>query len=89
MSFVHSLAHLLEPEEFIDDLQVFLGLRSAYWRLQRDTTRAGRNSVIAQLWNIALRIEDGNLTDAERSEITAGKRFPLRSIFICANAPYR
>ena len=26
----------LEPEEFIEDLQVFLGLRSAYWRLQRD-----------------------------------------------------
>ena len=26
-----------------------------------------RNSVIAQLWSIALRIEDGNLTDAERA----------------------
>ena len=25
----------LEPEEFIEDLQVFLGLRSAYWRLQQ------------------------------------------------------
>jgi uncharacterized protein (TIGR02302 family) len=57
----------LEPEEFIEDLQVFLGLRSAYWRLQRDATRSGRNSVMAQLWSIALRIEDGNLTDAERA----------------------
>ena len=57
----------LEPEGFIDDLQVYLGLRSAYWRLERDATRAGRNSVIAQLWDIALRIEDGNLTDAERA----------------------
>src|SRR5262245_19539207 len=64
----------LEPEEFIDDLQVFLGLRSAYWRLQRDATRAGRNSVIAQLWNIALRIEDGNLTDAERALRAAQER---------------
>ena len=30
----------VEPEEFIDDLQVYLALRSSYWRLQRDTTRA-------------------------------------------------
>ena len=57
----------LEPEEFIEDLQVYLGLRSVYWRLQRDATRAARNSVMAQLWSIALRIEDGNLTDAERA----------------------
>jgi uncharacterized protein (TIGR02302 family) len=56
-----------EPEGFIDDLQVFLGLRSAYWRLQREDSRVSRNSVIAQLWNVALRIEDGNLSDAERA----------------------
>ena len=57
----------LEPDGFIEDLQVYLGLRSAYWRLKRDGTRAGRNSVMAQLWNVALRIEDGNLSDAERA----------------------
>jgi uncharacterized protein (TIGR02302 family) len=57
----------LEPEGFIDDLQVFLGLRSAYWRLHTDDTRATRNSVIAQLWHVALRIEDGALSDAERA----------------------
>ena len=57
----------LEPEGFIEDLQVYLGLRSAYWRLQRETNRASRNSVIAQLWDVALRIEDGNLSDAERA----------------------
>ncbi len=64
----------LEPEEFIEDLQVFLGLRSAYWRLQRETTRSARNSVMAQLWSIALRIEDGNLTDAERALRAAQER---------------
>src|SRR5262245_9375521 len=64
----------LEPEGFIEDRQVYLGLRSAYWRLQRDTTRAGRNSVIAQLWDVALRIEDGNLTDAERALRAAQER---------------
>jgi uncharacterized protein (TIGR02302 family) len=64
----------LEPEGFIEDLQVYLGLRSAYWRLQRDTTRASRNSVIAQLWDVALRIEDGNLSDAERALRAAQER---------------
>ena len=57
----------MEPEGFIDDLQVYLGLRSAYWRLQKEDTRATRNSVVAQLWHVALRIEDGALSDAERA----------------------
>ncbi|HJZ29483.1 MAG TPA: TIGR02302 family protein [Hyphomicrobiaceae bacterium] len=64
----------IEPDGFIEDLQVFLGLRSAYWRLQRDQSRASRNSVVGQLWDIALRIEDGNLTDAERALRAAQER---------------
>lgn len=56
----------IEPEGFIDDVQVYLGLRSAYYRLQRDQTRPGLNSVIDQLWDVALRVEDGDLSDAER-----------------------
>jgi uncharacterized protein (TIGR02302 family) len=63
-----------EPDGFIDDLQVYLGLRSAYWRLQRQDSRAARNSVIAQLWNVAVRIEDGSLTDAERALRAAQER---------------
>lgn len=57
----------LEPEGFIDSIPVYLGLRSAYYRLERDKTRAGRNSVKEQLWQIALRIEDGALSEAERA----------------------
>jgi uncharacterized protein (TIGR02302 family) len=57
----------LEPEGFIDDIKVYLGLRTAYHRLQSDRTRAGFRSVIDQLWQIALRIEDGSLSDAERA----------------------
>ncbi|MEO1205045.1 MAG: TIGR02302 family protein [Pseudomonadota bacterium] len=56
----------LEPEGFIDDVQVYLGLRTVFYRLQREPTRARRNSIIEQLWHIALRIEDGDLSDAER-----------------------
>jgi uncharacterized protein (TIGR02302 family) len=57
----------IEPEGFIDDAKVYLGLRTAYHRLTNDRTRAGFNSVVDQLWQIALRIEDGNLSDAERA----------------------
>lgn len=56
----------LAPEGFIDDVQVYLGLRTASYRLQRDDTKPGLDSVIEQLWNVALRIEDGDLSDAER-----------------------
>lgn len=56
-----------EPEGFIDDMHVYLGLRSVYHRLQQDHSREGLRSVVEQLWHVALRIEDGGeLTDAER-----------------------
>ena len=56
----------MAPEGFIDDVQVYLGLRTSLYRLQRDNTRPGLDSVIEQLWNVALRVEDGDLSDAER-----------------------
>lgn len=56
-----------EPEGFIEDHNVYLGLRSVYHRLLQDDSRDGLRSSIDQLWHIALRIEDGGeLTDAER-----------------------
>lgn len=56
----------LEPDGFITDRHAYLGLRSAFWRLQRDKTRAGLKSVVEQLWNVALRIEEGGASEAER-----------------------
>ena len=56
----------MEPEGFIDDTHVYLGLRTAYHRLNNTHSRAALTSVIDQLWQIALRIEDGTLSDAER-----------------------
>lgn len=57
----------LEPDGFIEDTKVYLGLRTARHRLRVDRTRAGFKSVVDQLWQIALRIEDGSLSDAERA----------------------
>lgn len=56
-----------EPDGFITDNRVYLGLRSVYHRLGRDRTQAGMASTIEQLWNIALRIEDGDLSEAEKA----------------------
>jgi len=55
------------PERFMKDKVVYLGLRSAYWRLRIRDDKEGLVSVLDQLWEIALRIEDGDLSDAERA----------------------
>ncbi len=57
----------IEPEGFIDDPRIYLPLRAITYRVIRDRTRAGVDSVIDQLWQTALRIEDGNLSEAERN----------------------
>ena len=56
-----------EPDQFLPDRSIYLGLRSVYHRLRRDKMRAGLASAKEQLWHIALRIEDGrSLSDAQR-----------------------
>lgn len=56
----------LGPDEFNVDPKIYLLMKSAEHRLKRDTTRAGRRSVLDQLWYLALKIEDGDLSDAEK-----------------------
>lgn len=55
-----------DADRYIDDKVVYLSLRAAYWRLteaRRDTDLTG---IYDLLWSIALRIEDGDLSLAER-----------------------
>ncbi len=56
----------MAPEGFIDDARVYLGLRTVYHRLGNDQSNDAVRTSIPQLWQIALRIEDGDLSDAER-----------------------
>lgn len=53
-------------EKVIDDRTVYLSLRNAYWRLLNDDSRESVQSVVDQLWSTALRIEEGDLPEAER-----------------------
>jgi uncharacterized protein (TIGR02302 family) len=54
-------------DKVIDDTTIYLALRNAYWRLRSDISREGIASVVDQLWETALRIEDGDLPEAERA----------------------
>lgn len=51
---------------FDDDTVVHLALSSAKWRLRYDEGPEGIEAVRSLLWDTALRLEDGNLTLAER-----------------------
>lgn len=64
----------MEPERHISDLGVYLGLRSAYWRLRNARDDETLVSVVDQLWEIALRLEDGDLSLAARDLRAAQER---------------
>jgi uncharacterized protein (TIGR02302 family) len=57
----------MEPQGFITDDGVYLGLRSIFHRLDRQDSREAINASISELWQIALKIEDGDLSQAERA----------------------
>ena len=57
----------LGGDKVIDDSVVYLALRNAYWRLRGDRSAEGIASVVDQLWSTALRIEEGDLPEAERA----------------------
>ena len=57
----------LEPEGFIETTGIYIGMRSVYHRLERDGSRRAMNESVEQLWQLALNIEDGKLSDAERA----------------------
>jgi uncharacterized protein (TIGR02302 family) len=64
----------LAPERFTPDAVTYLGLRSAYFRLATDLDRPLVQSVYDLMWNLALHIEDGDLTLAENELRAAQKR---------------
>jgi uncharacterized protein (TIGR02302 family) len=58
-------------ERFIEDKVVYLGLRSVFWRLKNPNAEDAVASSVDQLWNLALRIEDGDLPQARQDLRTA------------------
>lgn len=57
----------IEPEGFIEKTSIYLGLRSVYHRIERENSRQAIASAVDQMWDIAVKIEDGMLSDAEQA----------------------
>ncbi|GJD34520.1 TIGR02302 family protein [Methylobacterium aerolatum] len=57
---------LVAPELFTPQASVFLGLRTAANRLRQASSDADLTEVADLLWEMALKIEDGDLSDAEK-----------------------
>ncbi len=57
----------LGGEKAVDNSSIYLAIRNAFWRLSNDQSRESIASVVGQLWDIALKIEDGDLPEAERA----------------------
>lgn len=55
-----------DADRYIQDKVVYLSLRAAYWRLTEARRDADLTGIFDLLWSIALRIEDGDLSLAER-----------------------
>lgn len=55
------------PKAYHHDVVVFLGLKTAHDRLRLDRTRSQIRATQDLLWRLALRVEDGALSDAERN----------------------
>ena len=61
----------LAPEKFVPDAGIYLGLRSIFWSLVRAKTDDDLRDVTARLWQMAVGIEDGDMSEAEASLRTA------------------
>lgn len=57
----------IAPERFTPEAGIYLGLRSIYYQLQAARTDDALREVVARLWDMALQIEDGNVSQAEQS----------------------
>ena len=57
----------IAPERFATESGVYLGLRSIFWQLSRARSDDDLREVVSRLWQMAVAIEDGNMSDAEKS----------------------
>jgi len=56
-----------EPEAYIDNLNTYLALRAAYWRLKEARHSPDLDGIYELLWTTAVSLEDGDLSLAARA----------------------
>ena len=57
----------IAPERFTPEVGVYLGLRSIYFQLTNARSDDALRDVVARMWEMALQIEDGNVSQAEQA----------------------
>ena len=57
----------LAPERFSMESNVYLGLRSIFWQLARAKSDDQLRDVVARMWDMAVHLEDGSVSDAEQA----------------------
>jgi len=57
----------IAPERFTPEAGVYLGLRSIYYELDNAESDDQLREVVARLWDMALQVEDGNVSHAEQA----------------------
>ena len=60
-------AMMIAPERFTPDPSVYLGLRTAMTRLRTARTDKDLISLSEYLWDMAVQIEEGDMSDAEKA----------------------
>jgi uncharacterized protein (TIGR02302 family) len=60
------LALMIAPDKFTPDNGIYLGLRTAFTRLKLAKNDADLVALLGYLWNMAVEIEDGNMSDVDR-----------------------
>ncbi len=57
----------IAPERFTPEAGIYLGLRSIYYQLSNAKSDDALRDVVARMWEMALQIEDGNVSQAEQA----------------------
>jgi uncharacterized protein (TIGR02302 family) len=57
----------IAPEHFTPEVGIYLGLRSIYHDLSHAKTDDALRDVVARMWDMALQLEDGNVSQAEQA----------------------
>jgi uncharacterized protein (TIGR02302 family) len=57
----------MAPEKFNIESNVYLGLRAILWQLIRAKSDDQLRDVVARMWDMAVQLEDGNVSDTEAS----------------------
>ena len=57
----------IAPEQFTPEASIYLGLRSIYFDLAQAKSDDALREVVARMWDMAVQIEDGNMSQAEKA----------------------